>query len=287
MLKRAGDAPGELAGRLSSPLQAAHPSIPLPMRRPPIGAVEHSGECPEPYSPDSNRGSSSSKTITSGSYCIDLSGAGGGGRSCRSHSFRWRRIFSITGPSPIRLMILSGPEQRGQTRGSASYTFFTSLAHELLTWRRNSSAQPPSPLPGGSATAVGSETPAPARARRTLEKAGEGAVVADQLLSGIWDMGAQSGQEVQRREDAGRRGLGITAALALAAIVDDLAGFGAIAQTFESNRRMDHVAGQAPARLMVVRIDPLALIDGEARMPPIPHDFHQAGGRSFRVPAAP
>jgi len=162
VLKRAGEARGEIAGRLSSPFQAAHPSIPLPMGRPPTGAVEHSGECPEPYSPDSNRASSSSKTITSGSYCIDLSGAGGGGRSCRSHSFRRRRIFSITGPSPIRLMILSGPEQRGQTRGSASYTFFISLAHELLTWRANSSAQPPSSLPGGSGTAGGSETQAPA-----------------------------------------------------------------------------------------------------------------------------
>jgi Arc/MetJ family transcription regulator len=52
VLKRAGEATGGLAGRLCSPFQAAHPSIPLPMRRPPIGAVEHSGECLEPYSPD-------------------------------------------------------------------------------------------------------------------------------------------------------------------------------------------------------------------------------------------
>ena len=44
---------------------------------------------------------------------------------------------------------------------------------------------------------------------------------------------------------------------------------------------MDYVAGQALTRLMVVRIDALALIDGEARMPPIPHDFHQAGGDLF------
>ena len=76
-------------------------------------------------------------------------------------------------------------------------------------------------------------------------------------------MGAQSGQEVQCREDAGRRGPGITAPLALAAMVDDLAGFGAIAQTFEGHRRMDHVARRALTRLMVVTIDPLALIDGE------------------------
>jgi hypothetical protein len=112
----------------------------------------------------------SSNPGMSGSHRMDLSGAGGGGRSGRSQSFRWRRIFSITAPSPIRLMILSGPEQRGQTKGDASYTFFISLAHELLTWHRNSSAQAPFSLAGGG-TAAGCETPAPARARRTLEKA--------------------------------------------------------------------------------------------------------------------
>ncbi len=93
-----------------------------------------------------------------------------------------------------------------------------------------------------------------------LAHIGEGAVVAYQLLSGIWDMGTQGGQEVERRENAGRRRSGITAPLALAAVIDDLSGFRAIAQTFESNRRMDQVAGQALARLMVVGIDPLALI---------------------------
>jgi len=69
--------------------------------------------------------------------------------------------------------------------------------------------------------------------------------VPDQLLSGIWDMGAQGGQEVECWEDAGRPGLRITAPLPLAAIVDDLAGFRAIAQRFQGNRRMDYVAGQA------------------------------------------
>ena len=44
---------------------------------------------------------------------------------------------------------------------------------------------------------------------------------------------------------------------------------------------MDHVGGQAPARLVVVRIDALALIDGEARMPPVPHDFHQTRADLF------
>ena len=78
-------------------------------------------------------------------------------------------------------------------------------------------------------------------------------------LSGIGDMRAQSGQEVERREDAGRGGLGIAAALALAAIVDELGGFRAIAEAFEGNRGMDHVAGQAPAGLVIVGIDPLAL----------------------------
>jgi hypothetical protein len=104
---------------------------------------------------------------------------------------------------------------------------------------------------------------------------GEGAAVTHQLLSGIRNMGAQSGQEVERREDPGGGGLGIAAWLALPAIVDDLTRFRAIAQALQGDRGMDHVAGQALARLMVVRIDALAVKDGEARVPPAVQDFHQ------------
>jgi hypothetical protein len=49
----------------------------------------------------------------------------------------------------------------------------------------------------------------------------EGAAVADQLLSAIGDMRAQSGQEVERREDACRGGIGITAPPMLPAMVDE------------------------------------------------------------------
>jgi hypothetical protein len=45
----------------------------------------------------------------------------------------------MTGLSPIKLMILSGPEQRGQTSGSASYTYLINRAHERLRARANSS----------------------------------------------------------------------------------------------------------------------------------------------------
>jgi len=48
-----------------------------------------------------------SNPAISASYWMDRSGARGGGRSGRSQSFRWRRIFSIHAPSSIRLMILS------------------------------------------------------------------------------------------------------------------------------------------------------------------------------------
>ena len=44
----------------------------------------------------------------------------------------------MTGPSPIRLMILCGLEQRGRTKGSASYTFLINRAHEGLRSRANS-----------------------------------------------------------------------------------------------------------------------------------------------------
>lgn len=65
-------------------------------------------------------------------------------------------------------------------------------------------------------------------------------------------MHAQGGQKVECGKYAGRGG--IAAGAALAAVVDDLGGFGAIAQTFEGDRGMEHVAGQAPARLVIVGI---------------------------------
>ena len=48
----------------------------------------------------------------------------------------------MTGALSIRLMILSGPPQRRQIRGSASYTFLMSRAQERLSRRAKSSAQP-------------------------------------------------------------------------------------------------------------------------------------------------
>jgi hypothetical protein len=79
------------------------------------------------------------------------------------------------------------------------------------------------------------------------------------LLSRIRDVRAQGGLEVEGGKDAGRGG--VAAGAAWAAAVDDLAGFGAIAQAFERDRRVNQVAGQAAARLVVVGIDPLSLED--------------------------
>ena len=44
---------------------------------------------------------------------------------------------------------------------------------------------------------------------------------------------------------------------------------------------MEHVTGQAPAGLMVIRIYALSLENGEARMDPAAHDFDQAGRDLF------
>ncbi len=67
-----------------------------------------------------------------------------------------------------------------------------------------------------------------------------------------------------RKSSAGK------AAPALSAAADNLAGFRAIAEQLEGDRRMDQVAGQLPAGLMVGRIDPRAPEDGEARKPGTP-----------------
>ena len=72
-------------------------------------------------------------------------------------------------------------------------------------------------------------------------------------------MRAQCGQEVERRKDSGRRGLGIAAAAALPATVDDLPGFRALAQAFEGDRWMNHVARYTPPGLVIVGSDRIAL----------------------------
>ena len=72
-------------------------------------------------------------------------------------------------------------------------------------------------------------------------------------------MGAQGGREVERREDAGRGRVGIAAAPALPAIIDDLAGLRAIAEAFDGDRGMDHVAGQTLSGLVIIGSDRLAL----------------------------
>ena len=84
-------------------------------------------------------------------------------------------------------------------------------------------------------------------------------LIPDELLSRIRDVGAQGSQEVERRKDSGRRRHGIAAAAALAAVVEDLAGFGAIAQAFERDRWVNHVAVYTLSGLVIVGIDPLAL----------------------------
>jgi hypothetical protein len=108
---------------------------------------------------------------------------------------------------------------------------------------------------------------------------GKSSIIADQLLSGIRDVQAQCGQEVECGKDAGRGG--IAAGAPFPAVVDDLAGFRPVAQAFEGDRGMEHVTGQAPAGLMVIRIYALSLENGEARMDPAAHDFDQAGRDLF------
>ncbi len=97
------------------------------------------------------------------------------------------------------------------------------------------------------------------RASRYPARIGKRAVVADRLLSGVGNVRAQGGQEVERGEDTGRGAFRIAAAPALPAVVDDLAGFRAIAQAFEGDRQMNHVARHTPAGLVIVGIDPFAL----------------------------
>ncbi len=71
---------------------------------------------------------------------------------------------------------------------------------------------------------------------RNPARIGKGAVVSNQLWSRIRDARAPRSREVRRREDAGRGGIRIAAPAALAAVVDDLAGFRAIVQALDGER---------------------------------------------------
>ncbi len=59
-------------------------------------------------------------------------------------------------------------------------------------------------------------------------------------------------------------------------MVDDLAGFGAVAQAFQRDRRVNHVAGHTPPGLVIIGSDRLALEDRKARVDLILVDFNQA-----------
>ena len=117
----------------------------------------------------------------------------------------------MTGPSPIRLMMLRGPRAAGTDQGVRFVHFLDqpgprtpAAARELLAAVGIVLGHP---LRSGrrSGCRCGSAGGNPARI-------GKSSVIPDQLLSRIRDVRAQSGQEVERRKDAGRRGLGIAAA---------------------------------------------------------------------------
>lgn len=79
----------------------------------------------------------------------------------------------MTGASLIRLMILRGPEQRGQTKGDASYTLLINRAQDLLHARANSPALSHSSrcISGPWAAGEGADAAGRADTRRALDQA--------------------------------------------------------------------------------------------------------------------
>jgi len=103
-----------------------------------------------------------------------------------------------------------------------------------------------------------------ARAAHVRECAG----ISDQLLSGIRNMSAQRGEEIDSRDDRRRRGIGRARPAMIPGIVGDLGGFRLIAQTIECDGRMEHVPGQPLPGLVVVWGNGRARIYGKAGMTP-------------------
>jgi len=98
--------------------------------------------------------------------------------------------------------------------------------------------------------------------------AGELAVVANELLAGVRDVTAKSGEEIESGVGRCGRRIRVCAAVNLSGVVGDLTGFRVIAQSIQYDGWMEDVPGQAFSRRMIVGRDAIPLKHGEAGMTP-------------------
>jgi hypothetical protein len=85
------------------------------------------------------------------------------------------------------------------------------------------------------------------------------AIIPDQLLAGVRDVGTQGGKEIESGRGAGSRRMGTGMAVTILGIIGNLPGMGIVVQSIEGNGRVDAISGQALSRLVVIGRDGLAL----------------------------
>jgi hypothetical protein len=100
-------------------------------------------------------------------------------------------------------------------------------------------------------------------------------VVPYQLLTGVRDVSAKGGEEIERGTGGRGRRIRAGAALMILGIIGDLMSLPVIVQAIQSNGGMDTISGQAFSRLMIVRRNAVALKYGKARMTPGKKDVNQ------------
>jgi hypothetical protein len=95
-------------------------------------------------------------------------------------------------------------------------------------------------------------------------------------LTGIGDVRAQGGEEIESGPSGCGRGIPVGAAIMIFGMVDDRTGLPVIIQASQSNGGMDTISGQAFSCLMIVRGDAVALKYGKPGMAPGKKDVNQA-----------
>ena len=107
------------------------------------------------------------------------------------------------------------------------------------------------------------------------------AVVPDQLLTGVWDVNAKGGGEIQGGAGGQGSTVGAGAAIMILGVIGDPMSLAVIVQAMQSDRGVDTIPGHAFSRLMIAGSDGLALKYREARVPPGEKDIDEPLGDLF------
>ena len=97
---------------------------------------------------------------------------------------------------------------------------------------------------------------------------GPGSIVADELLPGVGNVRAESGEEIESGTVDGGRGGRAAMSVAMLGSIGDAAGLAIVVQAIEGHRRVSHISRKAFACLVVLGRNRIPLENREPRVPP-------------------